>query len=151
MNLRDISANFFYQPETDKKYSSNLSITDFITNTYTYVLGRAPDAKGLSYWTTQLNNGAIQRDSFVLSIIYGARSVTGSTTDAQFLSNKATVSYNYAVNNGLNDVVWASDVLSKVTDATSTIADANTKINAYVSMASDLKTSEFMIKLVGIA
>jgi len=151
MSLRDISANFFHQPETDKKYSSNLSITDFITNTYTYVLGRAPDAKGLSYWTTQLNNGAIQRDSFVLSIIYGARAGTGSTTDAQFLSNKASVSYNYAINNGLNDVVWASDVLSKVTDATSTVADANTKINTYVSMASDVKTSELMIKLVGIA
>ena len=151
MSLKDISANFFHQPETDKKYSSNLSITDFITNTYTYVLGRAPDAKGLSYWTTQLNNGAIQRDSFVLSIIYGARAGTGSTTDAQFLSNKATVSYNYAINNGLNDVVWASDVLSKVTDATSTVTDANTKINTYVSMASDVKTSELMIKLVGIA
>jgi len=150
MSLKDISKSFFYQPETDNKYSSNLSISDFITNTYTYVLGRTPDAKGLTYWTTQLKNGAIDRDSFVLSIINGARASTGSTTDTQFLSNKSTVAYNFAINNGLNDVVWASDVMSKVTDAYSTVVDANAKINSYVNTASDIHSSEIMIKLVGI-
>ena len=150
MSLKDISKSFFYQPETDTKYSSNLSVKDFVSNTYQYVLGRAPDASGLAYWTNQINNGAVARDSFVLSMVNGARAATGSATDTQFLANKATVAYNFSINNGLNDVVWAYDVISKVTDSASTVSDASAKINSYSALANDPKTSELVVKLVGI-
>jgi Domain of unknown function (DUF4214) len=150
MSLKDISKSFFYQPETLAKYSFNLSVNDFVTNTYQYVLGRAPDSKGLAYWVNQINNGSVQRDSFVLSMINGARATSGSPTDAQYLSNKAAVSYNFAVTNGLNDVSWASDVISNVTDAATTVADANAKITNYANQANTAQASEFVVKLLGI-
>lgn len=150
MSLREISKSFFYQPETDKKYSSNLSVPEFVKNTYYYVLGRQPDSKGLEYWVNQINNKSVERDSFVLAMISGAKATTGSTTDAQYLANKAAVSYNFAITSGLNNVIWASDVLSKVTDSLTSVSDANLKISAYSNLASSSDGSELIVKLVGI-
>lgn len=150
MSLKDISKSFFYQPETGVKYSSNLSVSDFVQNTYNYLLGRAPDTNGFNYWVNQINNKVVDRDSFVLTMINGARAATGSATDVHYLSNKADISYNFAITNGLNNVEWASDILSKVTDSLSSVSDANSQIESYANIASTADSEEFVIKLIGI-
>jgi hypothetical protein len=51
-------ADFFLAaPEFTAKYGANPSNTTYITELYTNVLGRAPDAAGLAYWIGQANAG----------------------------------------------------------------------------------------------
>ncbi|MDR3564375.1 MAG: DUF4214 domain-containing protein, partial [Negativicutes bacterium] len=74
ITLAQIAKNWMdSQPEAKQYYPDGLSTTNFVEQIYLNVLGRAADTGGLSYWVTQLDNGALSRDTFVASIINGAK------------------------------------------------------------------------------
>ncbi|MFK3973973.1 DUF4214 domain-containing protein [Pseudomonas sp. NPDC087358] len=109
------------QPEGQAKYPAGMSTTDFVNAIYDNVLSRTSDAAGLAYWQAQLDSGAISRDTFVATVINGAKANTSTQgkADAALLSNKASVGIAFA-DKGLNDVTLAAKVLTSVT------ADSNT-------------------------
>jgi hypothetical protein len=103
-----------------------LSLTDaqFVTNVYTFVLGRAPDAGGLAYWTARLVslNGATGGNghgAVVEEIIVAVNSYTGSDPVAleskALFQNKVEVGLYFAVTLLNNDVDTATYVNSLVT------------------------------------
>jgi S-layer protein len=54
--LATISQGFLNAPEGTLNYPAFQSSSEFVTAFYTKVFGRAPDAGGLAFWTTALNN-----------------------------------------------------------------------------------------------
>ncbi|HYC36632.1 MAG TPA: DUF4214 domain-containing protein [Usitatibacter sp.] len=63
--LDGISNYFAASPEFAQKYGA-LDNAQFVTRIYLNVLGRAPDAQGLAYWTGQLASGARTRGQVML-------------------------------------------------------------------------------------
>jgi hypothetical protein len=77
-----VAQSFFDQPETKAKYPSYYTTSEFVTVVYGNVLGRAPDAEGLNYWTTQLNSGTIARQDFITAIVNAVKApYTGTNVD----------------------------------------------------------------------
>ena len=58
--LDDMSSSFAGSSEFDRQYGS-LTARAFVDRVYRNVLGRPPDANGLSYWTDQIASGARRR------------------------------------------------------------------------------------------
>jgi hypothetical protein len=125
MSLNDIAASFFVQPEAAAAYPAGQSTSAFVTQVYGNVLGRAPDSAGLAYWTSQLGNGGVGKNTFLLAVINGA---TGS--DTQTLANKATVGLHFAVAQGLSDSGWAKTVMAGVDSMPASISTATTQTDA---------------------
>ena len=59
-----MAQDFINSTEFQADYG-HLSITDFVTTLYQNVLHRAPDAGGLQYWTTTLQQGTSQASALV--------------------------------------------------------------------------------------
>ena len=151
MSLQNIAKSFFDQPETVAAYPSSMANPTFVSKVYSNVLNRAADSAGLTYWVNELQNGHVSRDSFLLTIINGARASTGSLTDQQTLSNKELVGAHYAINKGLSDLTWASQVMASVTSLNSSVTSANASTDAFAMLAGVPATSELTISIVGIA
>jgi len=63
----------------------------FVTAVYQNLFGRAPDAAGLEFWTTQLANKTVSSGEMILSIINGAVDAPDATPpsfDAAVLANR---------------------------------------------------------------
>jgi len=63
--LANISQAFATSPEFTNRYGA-LSNSAFVTLVYNNVLGRAPDAGGLAFWTGQLDSNAMNRGQVML-------------------------------------------------------------------------------------
>jgi hypothetical protein len=83
-NLADISKSFFATLEPTAMYGASLSTKHFVEKAYANALGRVPDAAGGAYWINEIETGNVGRSDFFAALIAGARSPTGSTTDAQY-------------------------------------------------------------------
>ena len=151
MILPNIAKSFFDQPETIKAYPGTMADTDFVTKIYKNVLNRAPDDSGQTYWLNELKLGHVTRDTFMLTIINGARATTGSLVDQQTLSNKELVGAHFALTKGLSDLSWAAQVMANVTSLSSSVTSANASTDAYALVAAAPATTELTISLVGIA
>ncbi len=116
--LEQIAQSFFDQTETQTLYPSGTTTTTFVTAVYDNLFNRAPDAGGLSYWVSELDNGRVSNQNFILAVINGALD-----SDATILANKTTVGLAY-VNAELNDTTLARSVMANVdaTDASVTAA-----------------------------
>ena len=68
---------FLTAPEFTQDYGSNPTNTHYVTELYTNVLGRAPDAGGLSYWIGQANAGQ-PRDQLLVDFRRAPRTKIGS-------------------------------------------------------------------------
>ena len=64
--LAGISQQFASSPEFSFRYGS-LTNSQFVDRVYRNVLGRAPDAGGLSHWTGRLDSGAMTRGQLMLA------------------------------------------------------------------------------------
>jgi hypothetical protein len=151
MSLQQIAKSFFVQPETLAAFPAGQSTEAFITQVYANMLGRAPDAPGLSYWMHDLDSGNIGRDYFMLAVIYGAQASTGSPADAQYLANKHAVGEDFAVNAGLSDVGWAHAVMQGVNASAASVAAAQALTEHYAGRANTVAEAHMVIELVGIA
>ncbi|MFO1159364.1 MAG: DUF4214 domain-containing protein [Reyranellaceae bacterium] len=143
--IQDIAKSFFKQPEPAALYPAALSDQDFVTAFYGNVFGRAPDASGLAYWTSQLQHGQA-RDSFVLAFISGARG-----GDLQTLTNKEMVSARFALTQGLTDSTWAKTVMAHVDSTAASVTAANAQTDGFAAIAANPATTELIVQIVGIA
>lgn len=62
--LAQVSQNFINSPEFSSRYGA-LDDSRFVTQLYQNVLGRAPDASGLSYHVQRLGSGTARRDVLI--------------------------------------------------------------------------------------
>ncbi len=72
LDIENIAKSFFDQYETQSKYPKDLSTFEFINTVYTNLFDRTSDEKGLTYWTKELDNSTISKDTFILAMINGA-------------------------------------------------------------------------------
>ena len=111
LTLEDLRANFVNeQPEYAAAYG-NLSRVDTVTKIYNNLFGRAPDAAGLTYWTTG-GGATVAADDLLVAFINGA-----AATDAQTITNKVLVAEIYTSTAGDNFLAAdATSIVSVVTD-----------------------------------
>ena len=98
LTLENLRANIVTsQPEYQATFGS-LSRVDTVTKIYNNLFGRAPDAAGLTYWSTGAG-ATVNADQLTLAFISGA-----SASDTQALTNKAIVADVYTSTAGANFV-----------------------------------------------
>ncbi|WP_297840720.1 DUF4214 domain-containing protein, partial [Pseudomonas sp.] len=141
ITLNQIAQNWMEsQPEAQIYYPTGQTTAIFIQQIYTNVLNRTADTAGLDYWTTQLNSGAVDRETFVAAVINGAKANTSDQglLDAALISNKAAVGVSFA-DQGMNDLGLASKVLTTITADSNSLAAAQSLI-ALVPVNADSTT-----------
>ena len=101
-----IAADFAASPEAVALYPY-LTTPDvsspaaFITNIYTNLFGRAPEAEGLEFWTGVLEDGSVSVADMIEAIIMGARDdADAGTFDKSVLDNKVEVGLDFALEAG---------------------------------------------------
>lgn len=151
MSLPQIAASFAVQAETVAQYPAGQSVQTFVDAVYHNVLGRAPDAGGMAYWTNELTLGLIDRSTFLLAVINGAKSVTGGVADAQYIADKATIGAHFALAAGLSNTDQARAVMSLFDGSAASVAAANQLTDSYHAAALAPGSSELVVQLVGLA
>jgi len=72
MKIEEIAKSFFDQPETKSLYGDN-DLDKFINSVYENVLDRKADDSGFNYWKSELSNGNISKDKFIIAILNAAK------------------------------------------------------------------------------
>ncbi len=112
-------------------YSLALTNQEIVSTFYKNVLGRAPDAEGLAFWTAELNASA-SKGAFFAKLVDGVVNYKG--TDAAGLksqalfNNKVAVAQYYGEQNGT--IAGATNALNGVTDAATSVTAAKASIDA---------------------
>lgn len=124
ITLDQIRANFVNEQAEYKEVYGGLSRVDTVTKIYNNLFGRAPEAGGLTYWTTG-GGASVSIDQLLVAFINGA-----SATDAQVVTNKVLVSEVYTSTAGSNYAAAdAKTIISGVTDTTASVATAIGKLS----------------------
>lgn len=97
-----------------KIYPSSMTGTQFVTEIYRNVFNRAPDAEGLNYWSTQLNNTS--RGQLVLNIATAAVGTPEGTLGKDFFENRLDWSL-YAVGYQQTHTEMTPERLTTLTDS----------------------------------
>lgn len=135
-SISDVAKSIFQSPEVANKYPASLSNEAFLNTVYNNTLGRDADAAGMAYWLDQMAAG-LTRDEMILTIINGAKADTGSADDRLYLENKEKVGYHFAVTLGLDDVTLAKECLSHITTLSSSVDEAEDRLDAYKDSLDD--------------
>jgi len=151
MKMTDIAKTFFSQTEAATLYPATLDNTSFINKIYNNVLGRNPDTDGFNYWKKQLDTGVVTKDIFVLDVINGARSSTGSSADAALIKNKEAVGAYYGFTCGLNHTDWATQVEANVTTDAASVTSAKQMCDSFLKTATTSGSSDFVLEILGLA
>ena len=142
-SIKNLIDSFGTSKESQTLYGSG-STGDFVTAVFRNVLGRAPQASGLAYWTDAINSGSLSVGNAALSIMAGAEANTTSQglLDAQLIANRIVVADSFTglvssqnavpVYSGSIAAATARAMLAEVVAATST-ADFDTTIGATVT------------------
>lgn len=118
LKLSQIAQSFFEQGETQTLYPASTTNRNFIASVYQNLFNRNPDSAGWDYWEEQLTLKVVSKSRFIEAIINGA---LGS--DVTILSNKTEVGIAFA-DKGLNDTTKAKQLISTITDDSSTVTTA---------------------------
>lgn len=123
LTLENLRANFVNeQPEYANAYAG-LSRQDTVIKVYNNLFGRAPDAAGLTYWTTGAG-ASVNADQLLTAFVAGA-----SAADAKVITNKVLVSEVYTSAAAENYTqADAASILSGVTGNSSTVSAALLKL-----------------------
>jgi hypothetical protein len=143
--LGAIAASFFVQPEAAASYPAGQPTETFVNAVYNNVLGRSADAAGLGYWSGELTNGGVGKNTFLLALLGGA---TGP--DLTYLANKVAVGSYFALNQGLNDANWAKTVMAGVNGTAASVTAANALSDGFASTAATAGGAELVVKVLGI-
>jgi hypothetical protein len=149
MSLAQIAKSFFAQPEASASFPTGTTAEAFVTKVYQNVLGRAPDQAGLAYWVNDLNKGNVTPDVLVLAVINGAKSATGGAADAQYLANKEAVGVHFALDKGLTDGAWGTQVMAHVDGTADSVAAANQMTDVFAQQAVTTDP-HLLLPLVGV-
>jgi hypothetical protein len=150
MSLQAIAKSFFVQPEAAAAYPAGQTTNAFVTQVYGNVLGRSPDTAGLNFWTGELQNGHVGKDTFLLAIINGALALGSGNPDTQYLNNKTTVGIRYGLTAGLNDAAHAKSVMAGVTSSAASVTTANNLVDGFATSAANATSTELVMQIVGI-
>jgi len=104
MKIEEIAKSFFDQPETKLLYGDN-DLDKFINSVYENVLDRKADDSEFDYWKSELSNGNISKDKFIIAILNAAKE---HSDDNKHLIDKTELGLKY-IDLGFND-----DKLGKV-------------------------------------
>ncbi|WP_448506883.1 DUF4214 domain-containing protein [Immundisolibacter sp.] len=122
-SLTDIANSMYDTDPARSYYPLFLTNAEIITSFYTNVLGRAPDAEGLAYWTAKLNAPGATPGSVIVEIIDVVAHYTGTDPDglisAALFANKVEVAQYYGEHGG--SIAGATAVLVGVTDDHATV------------------------------
>lgn len=119
LTLDDLRSNFVNEQKEYSDVYGGLSRQDTVVKIYNNLFGRAPDAAGLTYWTTG-GGATVNADQLLQAFINGA-----GATDSKVVANKVLVAEVYTSTAGDNFAAAdAKTIISGVTDDNSTIADA---------------------------
>lgn len=130
LELAGIASSFFAQPETQNLYPSDTTNRAFIQAVYQNLFNREPDEAGWDYWEEVLNQKVVTKDTFILAVIGGAESATGSPMDAAVLANKTAVGMYYS-DLGLDDPDKAYEVMDGVGVDSQTVDFAKASIDIF--------------------
>ena len=119
MTLENLRANIVNSQPEYKAVFGALSRVDTVTKIYNNLFGRAPDATGLTYWTTGAG-ATVNIDQLTSAFINGA-----SAADTQALTNKTVVAEVYTSTAGSAFVAAdAAKIIANVTNIGSTVGTA---------------------------
>jgi len=160
MSMEEMAALFIDQNETRTTYPSSMSNAEFATAVYNNVLGRVPDADGLNFWIDVLNEGAVGRDTFILSVLEGVKAaypagasvsfINQMLEDRQYLSDKADIGAYFAVHKGMSDVTEAVQIMTLFDGSESSIESALNAIEGHYDTALSADSGDFLMPLVGV-
>ena len=123
LTLENVRANFVAEQAEYKAIYGDLSRADTVVQVYSNLFGRAPDAAGLTYWSTGAG-ASVNVDQLVVAFINAA-----STSDKQALTNKVVVSEVYSSTVGANFVkADAAAIVSGVSSNANTVSAALNKL-----------------------
>ncbi|NBB13720.1 DUF4214 domain-containing protein [Pseudomonas sp. SLFW] len=120
LTLDDLRTNFTTQQAEYTDAYAGLSRSDAVIKIYNNLFGRAPDAAGLTYWTTG-GGSTVQADQLLTAFIAGA-----AATDAQVVTNKVLVAEVYTSTAG--DAYVKADAASIISTVTSNAASVGTAL-----------------------
>lgn len=123
LTLEDLRANFVNeQPEYAAIYG-DLTREETVVQIYNNLFGRAPDAAGLTYWTTG-DGASVNADQLMVAFIAGA-----SATDAKVIANKTLVAEVYTSTAGAQfSKADAASIISGVDSTNGSISTALDKL-----------------------
>ncbi len=160
LSIEDMATLFIDQAETREAYPEALTNSAFAMTVYTNVLGRVPDADGFAFWVDLLNQGAVDRDTFILSVLEGTKAdapvgasadfIDQVLTDRQYLSDKADLGAYFAVHLGMSDVNDASNAMALFDGSAGSIQMALNAIDNDYEEARDANNGDFLLPLLGV-
>ena len=118
LTLEDLRSNFVNEQAEYAAIYGGLTREDTVVQIYNNLFGRAPDAAGLTYWTTG-GGASVNVDMLLTAFINGA-----SAVDSQTVTNKVLVAEVYT--NAAGDNFLAADAATIISGVTNngSIADA---------------------------
>lgn len=160
MGLEQMAALFIDQPETRATYPDSMSDAEFALTVYDNVLGRVPDVEGFAFWVNALSRGDVGRDTFILSVLEGAKAdfppgasaefITQVMKDRDYLADKADLGAYFAVHRGMSDVDDAAHVMGMFDGSNSSLQDAMGAVDMYYADALSAEDGAFLMPLVGV-
>ena len=147
LSLEEIASLFNDAPETQAIYPPGTSNQIFAETVYNNVLGRDPDADGLSFWVGQLDDGNVSRDQFILNVLRG---VKPGSADRAHLDDKVDIGAYFAVHKGMSDVDNAAEAMALFDGSADSIETAVAAIDSFYTDALDPAAGEFLMPLVGV-
>ena len=159
--LDEIARLFLDQDETRALYPASLTNAEFAEQVYQNVLGRTPDAEGLAFWVSTLDDGAVGRDAFILEVIRGAKAAPApdaspdfialQNADRSYLATKTDIGTYFAAIRGLSDVDEAQAAMALFQrDMASSVDAAIAFTDDVYATASADADGALLLQLVGV-
>ncbi len=132
--VKNLIDSFGTSQESQVLYG-NGNATSFVTAVFQNVLGRQPQASGLSYWAGAINSGALSQGDAALSIMAGARTNTSpqGLIDAQLIANRVAVATQFTsrVSYWAPNGQYSGSLAASVARNTMNAVDSTTNVAAY--------------------
>ncbi len=150
--LLSISEGFKNNEKFIEDYPASLSNAQFVTKIYHNILNRAPDADGLNYWVSQLDNG-LEKHEFIVTYVNNVLGYTGTVPEGissqQMFSNKIAVGQYFidvlgeASNGNPGTLAYTRsvDALACVTKEASSVNSAKKLIEKYLTTNEPIENS----------
>ena len=159
-SLEEIAALFFDQTETRLLYPEGTTTGEFVMSVYGNVLGRAIDQAGFDFWVQVLDAGDVDRPTFMLEILQGAKApapdgasqefIDQKAADVAYLSDKTDLGTYFSVILGMSDVTDARGTMALFDGTPASLTAAKDAIDAAYADALDADDGEFLLSLVGV-
>lgn len=130
LTIDEIASSFFDQTETQLRYPSALSDTEFVNTIYNNLFNRDADAAGLDYWVSELTEGTMTRDQMIMAVVRGALG-----TDDVILANKTEVGLYFAENGENLTYVQSVEVMANVDQTEGSVDAAIDQVDAWNEIA----------------